>query len=145
VVISSDLSEVAYGAGPLLGWRQTVPLAELFAVKVALLCTKGDVTVIIDSIAVIRGIRRGPHYRHKRNSFHWRAFWEAVGDRTVTPIKIKSHLDRAEALNQGVLEQHWPANAAADAHAERAAAAAQLPAEDVEAVLATDAKARRVQ
>ncbi len=36
-VVSSDLSEVAYGAGPLLGWRQAVPLAELFAVKVTLL------------------------------------------------------------------------------------------------------------
>ncbi len=113
--------------------------------KVRSLCTRGDVTIVIDSKVVVQGIRRGPSYRHRKNAFQWKAFWEAAGNRTVHPIKIKSHLDRAEALQRGVPELHWVANSRADAHAEEAAAEAQLPPAAVAEVQRVDMKALHVQ
>jgi hypothetical protein len=109
------------------------------------LCTTGPATLLIDSAVVVRGIRRGPHYRHATNAYQWQAFWDAVGDRTVVAIKIKSHQDAAEAEEAGVPTQHWLANQRADKLAERAAQEAQLPEDHLAAVHSVDKLAREVQ
>jgi ribonuclease HI len=145
VVIGSDHTTVASGWGPLLCWRQTVPLAELDAARVALLCTTGPVTLLIDNATIVRGIRRGPMHRHTANAHQWRSFWEAAGDRDVTVIKIKSHQRAQEAEEAGVPTQHWIANQRADQLAEQAAQEAQLPEDHLAAIRSVDALARAVQ
>ncbi len=133
------------GHGPLDYWRQTVPLAELAAVTALLLCTVGDITVVIDNDAVVRGIRAGPGRKHESNPHAWRVFWTVVGDRQVHAIKVKSHLDAAAAEAAGVPWLHWRGNLLADEQAERAALAAQLPPADLEAVRWADQRAQAVQ
>jgi hypothetical protein len=117
----------------------------LEAVKLAVLCTLGDITVVIDNASIIKGIRRGPAFKHSSNQHAWKIFWECVGSRTVTPLKIKSHSEEAEAARQVVEHLHLLANSKADALAEGAAVSAQLPLEDIEAVRFADKRAFQVQ
>ncbi len=145
VVVGPDGAEVASAPGPLDYWKQTVPLAELAAVTALLLCTVGNVTVIIDNATVVEGIQKGPDHKHSTNKHAWKLLWATVGDRRLEAIKVKSHLDEAAAAATGVPWLHWRANALADGLAERAAMAAQLPAEDLEAVRWVDTRARAVQ
>ena len=126
-------------------WKQTIPLAELAAVQALLLCRTGDITVVVDNASVVKGINRGPHYKHRHNQHSWDVFRHLVGDRRITAVKVKSHLTEEEATAAGVELQHWAANQEADALAEEAARRAQLDPEAVVAVRAEDAKARRVQ
>jgi ribonuclease HI len=128
-----------------LGWRQTVPLSELDAARIALLCTTGPATLIIDSSFVVKGIRRGPHFKHAVHSHQWRAFWEAAGDRAVTAVKITSHLSAQEAEAAGTSTQHWFANQQADQLAEQAAQEAQIPEDHLAAIHSVDTLAREVQ
>jgi hypothetical protein len=79
-----------------------VPLSELDAARIALLCTTGPATLLIDNAAVVRGIRKGPFAKHTTNAAQWRAFWEAAGDRAIVAIKIKSHQSADEAETAGV-------------------------------------------
>ena len=145
VIMGSDHSTIASGRGPLLCWRQTVPLAELDAARVALLCTKGPVTLLIDNAAIVKGIRRGPMHKHSANAHQWKAFWEAAGDRAVTGLKIKAHQEAQEAEEAGVPRQHWIANQRADQLAEQAAQEAQLPEDHLAAIRSVDTLARAVQ
>jgi hypothetical protein len=145
VVLDALGATLATGKGPLSYWRQTVPLAELEAVKVAVLSTTGDITVVLDNAVVVSGIRKGPSARHDSNAHSWKLFWECVGSRRVTAIKIKSHLDEPAALRAGVEHLHWEANRLADELADAAALEAQLPPEAVMAVQMADQKAFLVQ
>ncbi len=138
------LSSSRGGAGPLDYWKQTVPLSELVAATAALLCTVGDVTLVIDNADVVAGIRAGPHHKHKTNVHAWRVFWRTAGDRRLTVHKVKSHLSEEAAAEAGVEPLLWFANASADRLAEHAAQEAQLSQEDVAAVQAADRKATQV-
>jgi hypothetical protein len=101
--------------------------------------------LIIDSSYVVKGIRRGPHFKHAVNSYQWRDFWEAAGDRTVTAVKTKSHVSAQEAEAAGTPAQHWFANQQADHFAEQAARDAQLPEDHLAAIHSVDKLAREVQ
>jgi ribonuclease HI len=120
-----------------------VPLSELDAARIALLCTTGPATLLIDSAVVVKGIRRGPHFKHATNASQWRAFWDAAGDRAIVAIKIKSHQSADEAEEAGVPAQHWWANRRADQLAEQAAQEAQLPEDHLAAVHSVDKLAGR--
>jgi hypothetical protein len=140
-----DKSILAQGCGPLSGWRQTVPLSELEAATQAAACLQGDLKMLIDASYVVRGIRRGPDYQHAHHQHQWRQFWRTVGDRAVEAIKVKAHQTQAAAEANGVTDLEWSANQAADALAEQAALAAQLPAAAIAAVQHHDAEALAVQ
>ncbi len=99
----------------------------------------------VDAKYVVKGIRRGPQNVPTRHAYQWRRFWAAVGDRGAVALKIQAHRTQEEASADGVDLVAWAANNAADQLAERAAAAAQLPGEAVEAVQRHDAEARQVQ
>ena len=145
VVLGSDESVIAQGRGPLPGWRQTVPLAELTAVQAAVLSTTNEaLTVYLDNVSVVKGILRGPSRRHARNAYRWRVFWECVGDRRIIPIKIKSHTTRADAEAAGTSGLAWQANRLADELAETAATEAQLPQSALDAVKEVDTEASQV-
>ena len=51
-----------------------MPLAELAAVQALLLCTTGDLTVVVDNAAVVKGIRRGPNFKHRAQQHLWNVF-----------------------------------------------------------------------
>jgi hypothetical protein len=144
-LLSPEGTQLAAASGPLDYWKQTVPLAELAAVTALLLCTVGDLTVVIDNAAVVKGIQAGPTHPRVSNRHAWKLLWAAVGDRRLEAIKVKSHLDEPSAADAGVPWLHWRANALADQLADRAALAAQLPSEALEAVRQVDSKARAVQ
>ena len=141
-MVQPNLEAGASGYGPLDYWKQTVPLAELAAVQALLLCTTGDLTVIIDNASVVKGINRGPHRKHRQNQHCWDVFWALVGTRRVTAVNVKSHPTEEEATAAGVEPQHWAANQAAAGLAEEAARQAQLSPQAVAAVRAEDAKAQ---
>ncbi len=146
MILDANGESIGRAWGPLHYWRQTVPLAELQGVQAAVQCTTNEaLTVYIDSIVVVRGIRRGPFYRHRRNAYRWKVFWECVGTRRIIPIKIKSHTSRAEAAAAGHGDLEWEGNACADQLADNAAAEAQLPAASVEEVYRIDTLAANVQ
>ncbi len=144
-IVGDDLRVLASGRGPLLCWRQTVPLSELDAARIALLCTTGPATLLIDSAVVVKGIRRGPHHKHATNVHQWRGFWEAAGDRAIIATKIKSHQSAQEAEEAGAPAQHWLANQRADQLAEQAAKEAQIPEDHLAAIHSVDKLAREVQ
>jgi ribonuclease HI len=145
VVLDHNLETIATGQGPLHYHKQTVPLSELEAVKVAVLSTQGNITVVIDNAVIVRGIRKGPHAKHRFNTHAWKLFWECVGDGVVTAVKVKSHQTAEAARDAGVEHQHWLANHLADQLADEAALSAQLPAQDIIAVQQEDRRAREVQ
>ena len=140
-----NLETIATGKGPLRYFKQTVPLSELEAVKVAVLSTRGNITVCIDNAAIVRGIQKGPHAKHTNNAHAWKLFWECVGGRVVTAVKVKSHQTAAEASAAGVEHRHWLANHLADELADEAALAAQLLAQDITAVQQADKRVLEVQ
>ena len=72
-------------------------------------------------------------------------FWSLVGDRCITPVKIKSHLEEDAARATGTDMVQWFANQEADKLADEAALAAQLSPEEVAAVQAADRKSHQVQ
>ncbi len=76
MVLDGAGQEVCPGRGPLLGWRQTVPLAELAAVRALLHVTTGPIQVYIDSKVVVKGIHRGASWRHTRNAYQWEDVWK---------------------------------------------------------------------
>ena len=129
------------GHGPLHCWKQTVPLSELEGAKIALLCTTGPIHLLVDNAAVVKGIRRGPDYKRRVHSHRWKLFWEAAAGRPITVTKIKSHMERAEAIQTGMDPVHWLANSLADELAEAGARRAQLPAANVAEVLRLDKEA----
>ena len=92
---------------------------------------------------VVIGIRRGPHWRHKKNAFQWKAFWSALGQRGIVVHKIKSHSTAAAVVAAGGSALAYEANKVADEAAEEAARAAQLPPEAVEQVQKLDRKPLR--
>ena len=63
----------------------------------------------------------------------------------MVALKIKAHQRVDEARAAGVLYLHWMANQAADALAEQAAMAAQLPSEAIATVIRLDDESLRVQ
>ena len=82
-ILSPEGRVMASGSGPLDYWKQLVPLAELAAATAVALCTVGDLTLVIDNASIVRGVRRGPHFKHPSNPQTWKVFWAAVGDRQV--------------------------------------------------------------
>jgi hypothetical protein len=96
--------EVRFSAsGPLDYWKQTVPLAELAAVTAIVLCTVGDLTVVIDNQSIVQGVQAGPTRKHDTNCHAWRVFWALVGDRRVQAVEVKSLLTRRRRRRLGCL------------------------------------------
>jgi hypothetical protein len=107
--------------------------------------TRGDLEIYIDSKVVVIGIRRGPHWRHRKNAFQWKAFWDALGRRGIVVHKIPAHSSVETVVAAGFSAEAHKANQAADEAAEEAARAAQLPQEAVAELFRLDAEALELQ
>ena len=119
--------QLGWGHGPLPGFKQTVPLAELEGVIQALRRTQGPIALAVDSAITIKTFLRGRHYVPPANIAYWRRFWEQVGDRPISMVKVKSHTRPAPEREDGPPILLWLANGAADAAADEVARRAQPP------------------
>ena len=79
VAMDVDGDIVAQGWGPLEGWRQTVPLSELEAATQLAASIQGDLQLYVDASYLVRGVRRGPEYRHQYHAHQWRRFLDYSG------------------------------------------------------------------
>jgi len=116
VVVLGMEGDLLFWAGGALPGRQTVPLAELFAAKMANLLTTNPSTHVLDAKYVCRGIRRGCMHQHPTNTHAWAQLWQAITARgtILTPIWIPSHLENGELEQHGVSQLQFLANAVAD-------------------------------
>ena len=95
-VISTLASEgediLGHASGGLEG-KQTVPRAELTALRWVAWRTSGDIEIAVDAAYVVKGFKRGPKHVHGSNADAWRDLWEAVAERegTITLKWTKSH------------------------------------------------------
>jgi hypothetical protein len=105
----------------------------------------GPIHLLIDNASVVQGIRSGPDKRRRTHAHRWKLFWEAAAGREIRVTKIKSHTDRATAIQAGVDPLHWLANSVADELAEEGARRAQLPADNLAEALRLDKEATEVQ
>jgi len=134
----------AYGTLP--GRIQTVPLAELVGITVALQRTIGECHFVLDCQSVIDGIRHGPQWKHEANSAAWLDFWEAY-EGHPGPCqfkKVKSHLEEGD-VGVHITREDFTANQAADECASEGARMARLPQHIIQQVIDIDNKAVRVQ
>ena len=143
-VVLRGAQYLAWGLGPLPCDLQTVPAAELFAITRAVQLTTGPVVCVIDNDGVVRGIRAGPRFKHRKMIAMWREFWTAVGARPIVVHKIRSHLSLEDAQTLGYDSVHWQANRLADKAAEEGARIAQVPFESRRQVLEADNLCGRV-
>ena len=108
--------------GPVAGERQTVPRAELVALKWLLRVTKGSFTIAIDALYVIKGIariRRGGF--PATNTDIWTEVAELLRERAgCIFVHVRSHRNHG-ALVEGVPPLWWGANCIADPLAEKGA------------------------
>jgi hypothetical protein len=107
--------------------------------------TRGDLEIHIDSKVVVIGIKRGPLWRHRKNAFQWKAFWDALGQRGIVVHKIPAHASLETVVAAGLSAEAHKANQVADEAAEEAARAAQLPQEVVAEVFRLDKEAFDIQ
>ena len=92
---------MAFG-GPVLGQRQTVPRAELTGLKWLLRATRGDFTIAIDAMYVLKGLRKLKKGLFPgTNTDIWADIGELVRGRSCTSVHVKSHRDH-QALVEGV-------------------------------------------
>ena len=132
--------------GTLPGRIQTVPLAELVGITVALQRTSGECHFALDCQGVIDGIRHGPQWKHDANSAAWLDFWEAY-EGHPGPChfkKVKSHLEEGD-VGVHITREDFTANQAADECAKDGARMARLPQHIIQQVIDIDNKAVRVQ
>ena len=107
--------------GPLVGWVQAVPLAELTALFYYLTFAIDMAGLIFfsDCEWVVEGIAKGPHANSRSGHLHadmWRAVWK-LWDRRTHPIavkKVKAHQKKNGNIEEDV---HCEGNSHADAAA----------------------------
>ena len=113
-------------AMPLPGSEQTTPRAEAFAIAMALVCTKGDITIASDCLEVIRTFRKlfeqnfSPEALAKVAN---RDIWQCIArlttvDRKIQIIKVKAHLGFDDPRQSSFLTR---GNHAADSLAKKCA------------------------
>ena len=136
---------------PLHGMRQTVNRAELYALLDCLRSTQGSVTFVSDSAYVVNGFAklsaRASKFNPKSHRDLWSALATAAALRDVEVVKVESHLSEAHPLVvDGTFPIAWvKGNDAADVLAGEAAADAEVPSRNVEAVKWVDATATLVR
>jgi ribonuclease HI len=119
---------------------QTGNRAELTAIWWLALYTDGDITVVVDSSYVVRGVQRGRLFVHATNHDLWSDYWKAAAARVgaILVKKVKSHCTPNDVAVGKISWSDYIVNGMADHLAGVAAEQAALPRWLVEQVRATD-------
>ena len=119
--------------GTLGGPQQTVPRAELYAVRMAVKHTAGPITIFSDCKYVVDGYHKGrDHTVQGSNGDLWLELWQACQGRegTVTMAKVKAHTSEEEVQAGLISRYHQAGNKLSDEYAGKGSQLHQVP-EDV--------------
>ena len=123
-----------FGPLPLEQGRQSIFLAELWAIVMALQVAITPINIHTDCANILKGVERGAEWCTRPESQSadlWHRFWHLVQElggispECVSLTKVKAHATAAERQEMG--RRIFEGNAAADKYAKRGAASVQHP------------------
>jgi hypothetical protein len=142
VVDSASWVTLGFAYGTLAGGSQTVPRAELAALRFAAQFTAGQMRVLVDASVVTKGF--GNAGGRGANEDIWADIDKAVKGRSVTIMKVKSHVDAKQVVEQATPWEHIYLNELADAYAQKGAQMAAITRGTASRIEAADHKATLV-